>query len=109
MKFAMLTMTAGTNACGKAGNRVNKCRSLVGWTSADDEDGAARVFFACFFGAIAIPHARALELAPRQRNILRHYYLDGMSIDQIGALYREANQAQSLMLVDGTKSFGASG
>ena len=33
--------------------------------------------------------ARAMGgLEPRQRNILRHYYLDGMSIDQIGALYR---------------------
>ncbi len=28
------------------------------------------------------------SLTPRRRNILRHYYLDGLSIDRIGALYR---------------------
>ena len=31
--------------------------------------------------------AAMAALEPRQRNILRHYYLDGLSIDQIGALY----------------------
>ncbi len=55
--------------------------------------------------------ARAMgELAPRQRNILRHYYLDGMSIDQIGALYRfhRATAARELgrireALLEGTR------
>jgi RNA polymerase sigma-70 factor (ECF subfamily) len=28
------------------------------------------------------------DLDARQRNVLRHYHLDGMTIDQIGALYR---------------------
>lgn len=38
--------------------------------------------FAAAFG-------KAMEsLEPRQRNILRHYYLDEMTIDQIGALYQ---------------------
>jgi RNA polymerase sigma-70 factor (ECF subfamily) len=28
------------------------------------------------------------ELSPRQRNLLRHYYLDGMTVEQIGRLYQ---------------------
>jgi RNA polymerase sigma-70 factor (ECF subfamily) len=28
------------------------------------------------------------DLSPRQRNLLRHYYLDGMTVEQLGALYR---------------------
>ena len=57
----------------------------------------------------AFAHAMA-ALEPRQRNILRHYYLDGMSIDQIGALYRfhRATAARQLgrirgALLEGTR------
>jgi RNA polymerase sigma-70 factor, ECF subfamily len=38
-------------------------------------------FRAAFSDALA-------QLPVRQRNLLRHYFLDGMSIDEIGALYR---------------------
>jgi len=54
--------------------------------------------------------AAMAALSPRQRNILRHYYLDGMSIDQIGALYRfhRATAARELgrirrALLEGTR------
>jgi RNA polymerase sigma-70 factor (ECF subfamily) len=33
-------------------------------------------------------HAGVEQLAVRQRNLLRQYYLDGLTIDDLGALYR---------------------
>ncbi|WP_394825519.1 sigma-70 family RNA polymerase sigma factor [Pendulispora albinea] len=55
-------------------------------TQADPELSHLRRRFASEFSAAFAEAARSLESA--ERNLLRHHYLDGLSIDEIGAIYR---------------------